>query len=191
MLSAVAPMVERANILVFLCAAQFIIAGGLIIVAKINPTPQNGKLAGLELPAGCQSEEPCCLRHPDCGVQTSAPALHASALQRTNLLSGIFPPSRQALLIASSALSFSGPAVVRPARASISMASIEDLPGAGPETGGKVWDPLSLADMCPYGSEQFEWMRTAETKHGRVCMAASVGYLISEAGITFPGYLST
>ena len=45
--------------------------------------------------------------------------------------------------------------------------------------------------MCPYGSEQFEWMRTAETKHGRVCMAASVGYLISEAGITFPGYLST
>lgn len=101
-----------------------------------------------------------------------------------------FPP-HQALIIASSALSFAGPAVVRPARASVSMASIEDLPGAGPETGGKVWDPLGLSDMCPYGSENFEWMRTAEIKHGRTCMAASVGYLISEAGITFPGYLST
>ena len=36
------------------------------------------------------------------------------------------------------------------------------LPGAGPETGGKPWDPMGISDMCPYGSSQYEWMRTAE-----------------------------
>ena len=36
------------------------------------------------------------------------------------------------------------------------------LPGAGPETGGKAWDPMGISDMCPYGSTQYEWMRTAE-----------------------------
>lgn len=44
------------------------------------------------------------------------------------------------------------------------MANIADLPGAGIEVGGKVFDPLGLADLCPYGSEQFEWMRTAEVR---------------------------
>jgi len=65
-----------------------------------------------------------------------------------------------------------------------------DLPGAGPETGGKVFDPLGLSKMCPYGSANYEWMRTAELKHGRVCMAASIGWVLVEAGIHFPGYLS-
>jgi len=99
------------------------------------------------------------------------------------------------MLLSTFSVSFQGPASLRapaaqPAASSVRMASIEDLPGAGPETGGKVWDPLKLADLVPYGSENFEWMRTAEIKHGRTCMIASVGYLISEAGITFPGYLS-
>jgi len=70
------------------------------------------------------------------------------------------------------------------------MASIEDLPGASIELKGKVFDPLGLSDMCPYGSTEFEWMRTAEIKHGRVCMAASVGWILTEAGVHFPGYLS-
>merc|ERR1740122_731353 len=68
--------------------------------------------------------------------------------------------------------------------------ALEQLPGAGPETGGKPWDPMGISEMCPYGSEQYEWMRTAEIKHGRVCMAASVGFLVQESGIHFSGYLS-
>merc|ERR1719326_31363 len=69
--------------------------------------------------------------------------------------------------------------------------SLESLPGgASAESGFKPFDPLGIADMCPYGSMEYEWMRTAEIKHGRVCMAASVGWLINEAGIHFPGYIS-
>ena len=45
---------------------------------------------------------------------------------------------------------------------SVQMANIEDLPGAGIEFGYKVFDPLKLSDLCPYGSKEFEWMRTAE-----------------------------
>jgi len=79
---------------------------------------------------------------------------------------------------------------VGPTRASLSMA-IEDLPGAWEETNGKVFDPLGLADMEVYGSKSFEWMRTAELKHGRVCMAASVGWIVTEAGVRWPGALTT
>jgi len=88
--------------------------------------------------------------------------------------------------------SFQAPSLVAPAapaRANMQMA-LEQLPGAGPETGGKAWDPMGISDMCPYGSTQYEWMRTAEIKHGRVCMAASVGFLVQESGLHFSGYLS-
>jgi len=71
------------------------------------------------------------------------------------------------------------------------MANIEDLPGATIETGNKVFDPYGFAQTTPYGSENFEWMRYAEIKHGRICMAATVGWLLTEAGVHFPGYLST
>ncbi|KAL1523640.1 hypothetical protein AB1Y20_018575 [Prymnesium parvum] len=88
------------------------------------------------------------------------------------------------------AAAFHAPAAAVPRRAAVQMASIEDLPGATVEVGNKVFDPLGLANMCPYGSMEFEWMRTSEIKHGRVCMAASVGWIINEAGIHFPGMLS-
>ena len=66
--------------------------------------------------------------------------------------------------VVSSASAFQAPAVVgRAARAAVTM-NIADLPGAAQETGGKVWDPLGLSDMCPYGSTQQEWMRTAEVR---------------------------
>ena len=63
--------------------------------------------------------------------------------------------------------SYSAPAVVgRAARAAVSM-NVADLPGAGEETLGKVFDPLGLSDMQPYGSANQEWMRTAEVHaHG-------------------------
>ena len=53
---------------------------------------------------------------------------------------------------------------------------------------GGVWDPLGLAD---YGSEEtLAWFRHAEVKHGRVAMAAFVGWWAVGSGLRFPGELA-
>lgn len=53
---------------------------------------------------------------------------------------------------------------------------------------GSVWDPLGLADI---GSEEtLNWYRHAEVKHGRVAMAAFVGWWAVGAGLRLPGDLS-
>ena len=53
---------------------------------------------------------------------------------------------------------------------------------------GQIWDPLGLAD---YGSEEtLAWFRHAEVKHGRVAMAAFVGWWAVGAGLRFPGELA-
>lgn len=54
---------------------------------------------------------------------------------------------------------------------------------------GSVWDPLGLADI---GSEEtLAWYRHAEVKHGRVAMAAFVGWWAVGAGLRLPGDLAT
>jgi len=65
------------------------------------------------------------------------------------------------------------------------MAFIDDLEGVGEETGGGIWDPLGISSSV--GDEAVMWFRAAELKHGRVAMLASVGYLVTAAGFTFPG----
>ena len=73
-------------------------------------------------------------------------------------------PSQMLSFVVTSSCAYSAPAVVgRAARAAVSM-NIADLPGAGEETLGKVFDPLGLSDMQPYGSANQEWMRTAEVR---------------------------
>ena len=53
---------------------------------------------------------------------------------------------------------------------------------------GQVWDPLGLAE---YGGDQtVAWFRHAEVKHGRVAMAAFVGWWAVGSGLRFPGELS-
>ena len=53
---------------------------------------------------------------------------------------------------------------------------------------GKVWDPLGLAELG--GDETLAWFRHSEVKHGRICMAAFVGWWATGAGLRFPGELS-
>jgi hypothetical protein len=53
---------------------------------------------------------------------------------------------------------------------------------------GSVWDPLKLAEM---GSEEtLAWYRHSEVKHGRVAMAAFVGWWAVGAGFHLPGELA-
>lgn len=58
----------------------------------------------------------------------------------------------------------------------------------GPETAGKIFDPLRLAEMG--GEETLSFFRHAELKHGRVAMAAITGYLFHINHIHFGGDLS-
>merc|ERR1712232_1549440 len=50
------------------------------------------------------------------------------------------------------------------------------------------YDPLDLAgaDFFEGTKSTIGWLRQAEIKHGRVAMAAFVGYLVQSAGVRFP-----
>jgi hypothetical protein len=47
------------------------------------------------------------------------------------------------------------------------------------------FDPLKILEDAP--RERFERLRYLEIKHGRISMLAVVGYLVTAAGIRFPG----
>merc|ERR1719375_6167 len=50
------------------------------------------------------------------------------------------------------------------------------------------WDPAGLAELGTPAT--LAWFRAAELKHSRVAMAATVGWIINEAGIHFDGDIS-
>ena len=61
---------------------------------------------------------------------------------------------------------------------------LSKMMGVGPETAYKIFDPLQLAD-----ADLLQYYRRAEIKHGRVAMAAMVGWCFAANGITFRGDL--
>lgn len=52
----------------------------------------------------------------------------------------------------------------------------------------RVWDPLNLADLG--SDETLAWFRHSEIKHGRVAMAAFVGWWAVGSGLRWPGELA-
>lgn len=96
------------------------------------------------------------------------------------------------LSIVVAASAFNAPAArftrVAPAAASVQM-GVADMEGTGPETGGKVFDPMGLSKIA--SEETLAWYRAAELKHSRVAMAAVTGWAwVSSGAPLFPGYLS-
>jgi len=94
--------------------------------------------------------------------------------------------------IAAAALAFNAPlTVLRPAGAASSLQmGVADMEGVGPETGGKVFDPLGLSKIA--SEETLAWYRACELKHSRVAMAAVTGWAyVSSGGPLFPGVIST
>merc|ERR1719482_2538528 len=72
--------------------------------------------------------------------------------------------------------------------AAVAPTGIAAMEGAAHETGFQVFDPLGLATLGSPAT--LAWFRHAELKHGRVCMAAFVGWLVAVSGVHFPGDVS-
>jgi len=79
------------------------------------------------------------------------------------------------------------------ARSSVAAPSVQmavaDMEGTGPETGGKVFDPLGLSKIA--SDETLAWFRACELKHSRLAMAAATGWAwVASGGALVPGYIS-
>uniref|UniRef100_A0A7S4ATL3 Fucoxanthin-chlorophyll a/c light-harvesting protein n=1 Tax=Pseudo-nitzschia australis TaxID=44445 RepID=A0A7S4ATL3_9STRA len=72
------------------------------------------------------------------------------------------------------------------ASTSTALKAFENELGAQPPLG--FFDPLNL--VADGDEEKFARLRYVELKHGRICMLATAGYLVQEAGIRLPGAIN-
>merc|ERR1719199_2266853 len=94
-------------------------------------------------------------------------------------------------LIPAAQLSFAGPAPMARATASVQMSAVDDLKSLAKEQNPLIgyYDPLNLAMLNMYGSGDegtVGFLRHAEIKHGRVAMAAFVGFIAHANDARFP-----
>jgi len=78
---------------------------------------------------------------------------------------------------------------------SIKMETAADLEDLAKKLNPSVgyWDPLDIGKLATEGGTEaatIGWFRHAEIKHGRVAMAAFVGFCVQENGICFPWALT-
>jgi hypothetical protein len=102
------------------------------------------------------------------------------------------------LALASSSIGLVGPAAPicnQQVRANVRMESLDELKAlavkANPVVG--YWDPINLVDYEQFSNDQsinIGFLRQAEIKHGRVAMAAFVGFIVQSNGIHFPWNLT-
>ena len=92
------------------------------------------------------------------------------------------------LLLAGSAAAFSASKNFAATQSALSATREEILSSPNTIEFGKIWDPLGLSELG--GDETISWFRHSEVKHGRICMAAFVGWWAVAAGLHFPGQLS-
>merc|ERR1712216_874041 len=65
--------------------------------------------------------------------------------------------------------------------------------GFPPESDIGVTPPLGLFDPLNFlsrGPDAYRRYQEIEIKHGRLSMAATLGVIVTEAGLRFPGYIS-
>jgi len=80
-------------------------------------------------------------------------------------------------------------------RAAVKKAPVKRSSGGfNPANDIGVTPPLGLCDPLGFlsrGPDAYRRYQEIEIKHGRFAMAATLGVIVTEAGIRFPGYLST
>merc|ERR1719316_328852 len=84
-------------------------------------------------------------------------------------------------------------AVVRKAPPKPKAAPKRSSSGFSPESDIGVTPPLGLFDPLNFlsrGPDVYRRYQEIEIKHGRLSMAATLGVIVTEAGIRFPGYIS-
>jgi len=85
--------------------------------------------------------------------------------------------------LAGSAAAFAPSPVSQTSRTTLGAYDCSKEIGAQPPLG--FFDPLGL--VADVDKDEFDRLRFVELKHGRVAMLAVVGYLVTYAGIRFPG----
>merc|ERR1719326_1871853 len=100
--------------------------------------------------------------------------------------------------VAMAACSFTGGARGAAKKAPVKKVAAKKAPpkksgGFSPATDIGVTPPLGLFDPLGFlsrGPEVYRRYQEIEIKHGRLAMAATLGIIVTEAGVRFPGYIS-
>jgi len=98
--------------------------------------------------------------------------------------------------LVSQTVAFSVPSVPLGRTSHVNMFGVAELKAQAKELNPVVgfWDPMNLAEYNQFSTDEagtVGFLRQAEIKHGRVAMAAFVGYIVQANGIHFPWALTT
>ena len=84
---------------------------------------------------------------------------------------------------------FASAAAFAPIKQPVASTSLNAFEGElGDQAPLGYWDPLGLSEEGDF--EKFERYRYVELKHGRICMLAFLGEIVTRAGIHLPGQIS-